>query len=324
MTKHKYKSLFFIGVVCAIGAVLLVGCRDKVTVHNHNWPTDDTVIRLYQHQTGDVVDITLKEYLYGVVAGEMENTWPEEALRAQAILARTFTLEKLENGGLPERNADASTDIHEFQAYNVANINDAIRAAVDDTENEVIVYNGELIKAWFFSDGGGITAASAKEGLSYDKEETPYIQSVKDPGVRHNDNPNQSWTAEFPMQEVAEAIASVTGVNREGYSTVKISERGDSGRVMTYQFDNVAVGAAALRLALGGSVMKSNLVEDIYIADNVLHIKGRGYGHGVGMSQWGARQLAEEGKPAEEIIQYFFKDVFIVETDESNDSIKGL
>ena len=305
-------------VVCAllVGLTVLSGCNIQKQDRGQNWITDDSVIRLYQHETDTVAEITLEEYLCGVLAGEMDNTWPKEALKAQAILARTFTLEKMAQGALANRNADASTDIHEFQAYDESKINDAIREAVEDTEDEVVVYRGDLIKAWFFSDGGGITAASAKEGLSYDKVETPYIKSVADPGIEHRDNPNKQWEATFSMDQVAEAILSVTGMNREYYQTVKIAERGPSGRVMSYQFDNVKVGAAALRLALGGEQMKSNLVDEIQFADNMLFVKGSGYGHGVGMSQWGARVLAEQGKSADQIIKYFFKDVKIVETDE--------
>ena len=320
MTKTMTKALKNILWVCIAGVICMIflaGCSNMKQENARNWPTDDTMIRLYQHKTGEVITITLEEYLCGVLAGEMDNTWPEEALKAQAILARTFTLEKMEDGALTERNADASTDIHEFQAYDASKINEAIREAVDDTENEVAVHKGNLIKAWFFSDGGGVTAASAKEGLSYEKEETPYIHSVEDPGAKHRDNPNQIWTAEFPMEQVTKAVSSVTGVTRDGYQTVTITEKGASGRAITYQFDNVAVGAAALRLALGGERMKSNLIDEIYISDNVLHIKGKGYGHGVGMSQWGARVMAEQGKSAEEIIRYFFKDIRIIETDES-------
>ncbi len=314
--KNTLKNTMRVCIAAMLCIALLAGCSNMKKENARNWPTDDTMIRLYQHETGEVVTITLEEYLCGVLAGEMDNTWPEEALQAQAILARTFTLEKMEDGALSERNADASTDIHEFQAYDASKINEAIREAVDDTENEVVVHNGALIKAWFFSDGGGITAASAKEGLSYEKEETPYIHSVEDPGAKHRDNPNLTWTAKFPMEQVTKAVSSVTGVTRDGYQTVTITEKGESGRAITYQFDNVAVGAAALRLALGGETMKSNLVDEIYIADNQLQVKGKGYGHGVGMSQWGARKMAEQGKSAEEIIRYFFRDVKIIETDE--------
>ena len=304
-------ALFILCIVC-IG--LLSGCGEKNKIA-YNWPTDDTVIRLYQHETGNVAEMTLEEYLCGVVAGEMDNTWPQEALKAQAILARTFTLEKMEQGALAERNVDASTDIHEFQAYDAAKINDAILEAVDDTENEVVVYKDKLIKAWFFSDGGGVTAASAKEGLAYNKEETPYIQSVTDPGTNHSENPNTNWEAEFAMTEVTKAIAAVTGISREHYNSVKITEQGPTGRAETFQFDNVAVGAQALRLALGGEKMKSNLIEEIAVRGDTLYVKGKGYGHGVGMSQWGARVLAEQGKSAEEIIQYFFRDIKIIETE---------
>lgn len=306
---HVQIAIMFILVGIVIG---VWGCSNVKTIQAKNWPDDDTKIRLYRHETKDVVEISLEEYLCGVLAGEMDSAWSQEALKAQAILARTFTLEKMEDDVMAERNADASTDIHEFQAYDASKINVAIREAVADTEDEVVTYDGALIKAWFFSDGGGITAASALEGLSYDKEQTPYIQSVADPGVKHPENPNQNWTAAFSMQEVVAAISEVTGVTRERYQQVQIVERGESGRVLKYQFDNVVAGAAALRLALGGEKMKSNLVEEIYIDGDTLYIKGKGYGHGVGMSQWGARVLAEEGKTAEEIIRYFFRDVAIV------------
>ena len=76
---------------------------------------------------------------------------------------------------------------------------------------------------------------------------------------------------------------------------------------MKYQFDDLTVGAAALRLALGGETMKSNVIEEIDIRDGQLMVKGRGYGHGVGMSQWGARALAEQGKKCRRDCAVFFQ-----------------
>ena len=131
------------------------------------------------------------------------------------------------------------------------------------------------------------------------------------------DNPNTSWETYFSMAELADAVEQVTGTRRDSFRKVTIAEQGQSDRVMKYQFDDLTVGAAALRLALGGETMKSNVIEEIDIRDGQLMVKGRGYGHGVGMSQWGARALAEQGKSAAEIVQYFFKDVKIEQAGQS-------
>lgn len=312
---RKYKKQIILCMIFSLLAGVFIGCgrAAEQPEAEHNWPTDDTIISLYQHETGKVVELPLREYLYGVVAGEMDVNWPLEALAAQAIMARTFTLEKLEDGGVLKRGTDASTDIHEFQAYDAGKINDRVKQAVDETENEVAVYNGELIKAWFFADGGGRTAASAQEGLAYDKEKTPYIKSVQDPGFHLPDNPNRTWETYFTMREVADAVEAVTGIRKEQFRNVRVAEQGESGRVIKYEFDDIAVGAAAFRLALGGETMKSSLIEEIAIQDGRLMVKGRGYGHGVGMSQWGAKALAEEGEDAEDIVEYFFEDIEIVE-----------
>lgn len=311
----RRSMILFMAGLCCVLVLLLAGCGGQrptaPKAAQNNWLRDDAVISLYQHETGEIVEIPLREYLYGVVAGEMDVNWPVEALAAQAIMARTFTLEKIEDGGVVARGTDASTDIKEFQAYHAENVNDTVKKAVDETANLVAVYDGQLIKAWFFADGGGRTAASAAEGLAYDKEETPYIQSVEDPGFALAENPNRAWETYFSMAQVADAVEQITGTRQEQFQTVSIAEQGPSGRATQYQFDEITVSAPALRLALGGETMKSNLVDEINLQDGQLMIKGRGYGHGVGMSQWGARALAEQGKSAEEIVQYFFKDVEI-------------
>jgi len=307
----KIKTKLSLVLVIATVALSLWGCSRSEKEQNNKQLDDDATITLYQHESGETVEITLGEYLCGVVAGEMDVNWPQEALAAQAIVARTFTLEKIEDGGVPARGTDASTDIHEFQAYQPQKINDKVRKAVEETSGKAIYYNGNLIKAWFFADGGGKTAASAVEGLSYDKEETPYIQSVTDPGIELEENENKQWSAEFTMVEVTEAVEKVSGQKKEKFTQVSIVERGDSGRATKMQFDDLIVGVPALRLALGGEKMKSALLTEAEIVNSKLYLTGKGYGHGVGMSQWGARALAEQGKTAEEIIHYFFKNVEI-------------
>lgn len=274
---------------------------------------EEPTITLYLHETGETVSLPLEEYLCGVVAAEMATDWPEEALAAQAIMARTFTLEKIQAGGVPARGTDASTDVAEFQAYDATKINEAVRQAVKETRGLVVRSDGQLIKAWFFADGGGITAASSKEGLGYDKEPTLYIHSVEDPGIQLADNPNKAWQAVFPLETVQAALAQVTGREIGVPTEAAIAEQGPSGRATKLSFNGYEVSAPALRLALDSTEMKSTLLSAVRIADGTLIMEGKGYGHGVGMSQWGARAMAEAGKHADEIIHYFFKDVEITQ-----------
>ncbi|GAW92241.1 sporulation protein and related proteins [Calderihabitans maritimus] len=272
---------------------------------------EEPVISLYDKDTGKTTRIKMEKYIQGVVAAEMDPTWPVEALAAQAILARTFTLKKIEEGGVKKRNADASTDEEEFQAYAPEKINDRVQRAVERTRGLVVTYKGKYINGWFHADGGGRTAASALEGLAYKKEPTPYIKSVKDPGFAITAPENKSWTVQFPLNMVRNIIREKIGQDPGVIRTARIIKKGPSGRAMTIRLGNATVSGPALRIALGKDKMRSTLIERLEIRGNNLVIHGRGYGHGVGMSQWGARALAEKGKNAQEIINYFFKGVEI-------------
>ncbi|HPZ71472.1 MAG TPA: SpoIID/LytB domain-containing protein [Peptococcaceae bacterium] len=273
---------------------------------------EEPTISLYIAETGETKQLKMEEYLQGVVAAEMDPNWPLNALAAQAILARTFTMERIKNtGGVPARGTDASTSVEEFQAYDPKRINDTVVKAVEKTRGEVVKYQGDYIKAWFFADAGGITAASAEEGLAYTKDPSPYVRSVKDPGAALSPPENKVWQAEIPLEKVRAAVQETTGQDPGAISSVKITRRGPSGRAMTVQIGKVSVSAPALRLALGSEVMRSTLLSKFSVANGKLLVAGKGFGHGVGMSQWGARALAEQGKSPEEIIRYFFKGVRI-------------
>ncbi|NLW07132.1 MAG: SpoIID/LytB domain-containing protein [Clostridia bacterium] len=269
-------------------------------------------ISLYLHETGEIKRINLEEYLLGVVAAEMTPDWHQNALAAQAILARTYTMKKIMDGGVEARGTDASTDIEEFQAYDADKVNDNVRQAVESTRGQVVMYQGNYINGWFHAYGGSRTAASAVEGLSYEREEAPYIHSVPDPGQAITTAENKSWTADFSSSELAAAVKKVSGQNPGSIKTISIAERGPSGRVTRFKVNGQTVNAPALRLALGSERLRSTLISDVTLKGERVVFAGEGYGHGVGMSQWGARALAEQGKTPEEIINYFFKDIELV------------
>lgn len=291
--------------------LITIACQKPQKAPTPTFPEEPT-ISLYVEKDNNVIKIPLEQYLEGVVAAEMDVNWPVEALAAQSIIARTFTLEKIIAGGVKNRGTDASTSIEEFQAYAPEKINENVKKAVQNTRGKVVKYQGKFIKAWFFADGGGQTAASAEEGLAYTQEPTPYIHSVGDPGFAITISENKSWQAVFSLAEIKNAISQTSGQYPDTINTVEIVEKGPSGRTTKIKFDNIIVNAPALRLALDKQKMRSTFLTDLKIADGKIIMQGKGYGHGVGMSQWGANALARDGKTAEEIINYFFKDIEVV------------
>ena len=302
-------------LVLFIFSGVLGGCTSaKKPLPNKDVPGKEPSIRLYVNETGEIKNLKMEEYIQGVVAAEMDTSWPLNALAAQAILARTFTLKQIKDkGGVPQHNADASTSVEEFQAYDPSKINDNVRQAVKMTRGEIVKYKGEYINAWFSACDGGVEA-SAVEGLAYEKEKTPYIKAgVKDGCLSVTVPENVKWKASFPLAAVRNAVKSVTG-NDPGdinSANVSISSRGPSGRAETLKLGNQDVGGAALRLALGNDKMRSIFIENIQVEGEELVMTGKGYGHGVGMCQWGAKKMAAEGKRPEQIVKFYFQNVTI-------------
>ena len=268
---------------------------------------DVPLVEVYRTDLGAVETMSLESYLMGVVAGEMHNDWPQEALKAQAIIARTFALRFISDGGSKYEGAMLSTDIAEAQAYDLEAVNDRVRRAVQETEGLVILCQGQPIQAWFHAHAGGVTA-TAQEGLDYQKAEPPYTRSIQ---VRESDKAPEDvrhWMAQFPLGQVQQALDALGGGDA---AQLVIGERGTSGRVLTFTAGENTVGAVALRMQLDSTAMKSTLLSDLTVSDGIVSMTGSGYGHGVGMSQWGAYALANEGMTAEEIVKYYFKDVTI-------------
>ena len=267
------------------------------------------VLSVYDIREKTLIEESVEDYVPAVLAGEMAGDWPLEALKAQAILARTFVLQFVTEKKSRYEGADISTDIEEAQAYNAAAVNDRIRQAVKETRGLVLNAGGELPYAWFHAHSGGLTAR-AKEGLDYEKDEPGYTQCVK--GMENDEAPPEAahWEAAFAMDEVI-AAARDTGVKIGEVTSISVGERGESGRAKTLLISGEEVSAPAFRIAIGSTKMRSCLLESLRIEDGWVKMRGRGYGHGVGMSQWGAYAMAKAGKTAQEIVMHYFKGVTI-------------
>ena len=267
------------------------------------------MLRVYNVKSEKLETLSVEDYLPAVLAGEMAGDWPLEALKAQAILARTFVLQFVSQKESMYDGADISTDIKEAQAYDAAGVNARIREAVQETRGEVLNAGGELPYAWFHAHSGGLTAR-AKEGLDYEKAEPSYTQCVK--GMENDEAPAEAahWQADFSADEVM-AAANASGAKVDALESIAVGRRGESGRAETLLISGQEVSAPAFRIAIGSTKMRSCLLESLRMEDGQIKMSGKGYGHGVGMSQWGAYAMAKEGKTAEEIVMHYFQGVSI-------------
>ncbi|MBE5779652.1 MAG: SpoIID/LytB domain-containing protein [Clostridiales bacterium] len=286
------------------------------------WPKDrlktgeDGVPLLRVYVDGDIQNMDIESYVEGVLAGEMKNDWPLEALKAQAILARTFVLKFVQEKESKYEGADISTDIEEAQAYDAAGINERIRQAVQETRGQVLVWEGDLPYTWFHAHSGGKTTL-AVPGLGWDQEEPGYTASVEgmEPEKADNSKDNEEllkaakWEASFTPEAFVKACADQGKLITLGAdSNLAIGQTGDGGRTVTLTVDGEEVNASELRIALGSTEMRSTLLDEFEMRDGKVYMSGRGYGHGVGMSQWGAYGMAQQGRTAVEIVTHYFAD----------------
>lgn len=250
-------------------------------------------IGLVRTATGERITLPMEEYVAGVVAAEMGDGFPLEALAAQAILARTYSLRRVRLG------LTMSDNPGKHQAFEPDRITEKIRQAVDRTRGSVMTFQGELVDAVYHACAGGRTA-TASEGMQ--APDKLYLRSVADPPCPRD----EVWSTAFGSGEVA-AAAGLPGP----VWSVAIGERGPSGRALTLIINGRPVSIFRLREAMGGDRLRSTLLTGVQVGQGRVRISGRGFGHGVGLSQWGAAVLAGQGFTAEEIIRHYFTDVAI-------------
>lgn len=297
---------------CASGSAQVAPSPTPEGTHVKAEPT----LRVYVTAEKAVREMPLETYVEGVLAGEMKNDWPMEALKAQAILARTFVLKFIQDKESKYPDADISTDIEEAQAYDASAVNDRIRQAVADTRGLVLKSGGELPYAWFHAHSGGKTDL-ATVGLGWDEAEPPYTHSTDGMEPQSAEDPQalrdaQNWACSFPFEEMESALRKLgQDVELTDRTVIAIGETGESGRAKTIEVDGQSVDAADLRIALGSTKMRSTWLNSLSLRDSQVYMSGRGYGHGVGMSQWGAYGMAQQGRTANEIVRHYFRDVTV-------------
>lgn len=252
-------------------------------------------------------ELDLEEYLYGVVRSEMDPRWPSEALRAQAIAARSLAVYSAGRFAAEGYDVRSTTD---SQVYGgVAGEDARTTAAVDATRGLVLFHSGRPAFAAFHADSGGATESSefVWGGVS------PHLRGVPDPYSK--DAPGHEWTLRLDM-EVIETRLQRVGRLLTGLRRLEVASTSPSGRVMALRLVAASGGGdmrgTEFRAAVGTSVLRSTLFTvRSYPTEGSVELAGRGFGHGVGMSQWGARGMALAGRDYTAILKHFYTGVAI-------------
>lgn len=295
--------------------LLLTGCtrvpKDFTAEVLPSPSAEPPILRVCLHEQDALVSMDIETYVAGVVAGEMPNSWPLEALKAQAILARTFVLKFVTEKESRYAGADISTDITEAQAYDATAVNGRVRQAVEETRGEILLAaDDSLPYTWFHAHSGGMTEL-AVAGLDWQGDEPTYTRVTAGKDSAAAPDSAREWEATFTAEDFL-AACRAAGAGVDSVSSVEVAQKGGSGRAVTLLVDGTAVNAARLRIALGSTVMRSTLLTDLRVEDGIVRMSGRGYGHGVGMPQWGAYALAERGATGEEIALHYYMGLHLV------------
>lgn len=275
-------------------------------------------IKLLHSKTNTIEEIPLDEYLYGVVSAEMPADFDIEALKAQAIVARTYTIYKIIDNNSKHGEAHICDDSACCQAWiskeeRLSKWDEdkresnwgKILIAVNETKGKIITYEGKPINAFFHSNSGGSTEMPVNVwgGNNY-----PYLQTVETSG--EDAYSQYSSELELTKQEFISKLKerySDFNINFDESDSIKILENTSGGRIKTIKIGNHNLSGVDVRTIFG--LRSANFT--IEIGDKI-KFKVIGYGHGVGMSQTGADSLAKQGYKCEDIIKHFYTGVEIV------------
>ena len=292
---------------------------DKVVVNSNIDLNFNETIKVYLTKEDRIVEVPMEDYVKSVVSGEMPVSFDIEALKAQAIAARTFVSSRKLTPCSQGKGADVCDSTH-CQVYiqkenrmeewkdKAIEYWDKIESAVDSTKGLVLTYENELVKyPQFFSTSSGKTENS----IDVFSGDIPYLVSKESPGEEIA--PRYAQDFPFTVDEFIEKIntkyasANLTKENISG--NIEIISRSEAGGIKEIRLGDEKVKGLEFRLYLG--LTSTNF--EYSIADNKIIFKCKGYGHGVGMSQWGANVMAKDNKNYEEILKHYYTGVDLKE-----------
>lgn len=253
-----------------------------------------------KRSSGNIEKIPLEEYVVGVVAGEMPVSFELEALKAQSVASRSYVMRRLGNNGDYDVTDTVSNQVYlddnelkEKWKDNYVNYISKIRQAVNETSMECLEYNGEIIDAMFFSTSNGYTEDS---GTFFSKS-LPYLKSVESNWDKEVSSVFQG-SKDISLQEFYEKL----GLSYSKVLKIEDVNRSSSNRVTSLKINGTLFSGKDVYYKLG---LRSSDFSFEQVGSNVV-VSTKGYGHGVGMSQYGALGMAKKGYSYQEILAHYY------------------
>jgi len=254
--------------------------------------------------------LDIESYLYGVVPKEMSPQSPLEALKAQSVAARSFALYHKAKNRNKAYDVSASTGSQVYGGFSVESA--MANRAVDETKGVVMLYKGQPALAYFHANSGGITE-DAKDVWT---TEIPYLKSVADePSTKAA---NIAWSASLRPDSLKKSLNS-HGIRISAVTKIRVLQNSPSGRVTKIGLSSpegeVVMDGNDFRLKIDPALIKSTLftISSDDHEDATFRFEGRGFGHGVGMSQWGALVMARDGSTYRDILVHYYRGVEIID-----------
>lgn len=297
-------------------------------------PSYAGVIELRTTSEGIVVinELPVESYLCGVVPSEMPASYKLEALKAQAVCARSYAYRQMEDYGYPEYKAHVN-DSTDYQVYNNSGQAERSSKAVEETKGEAVRYKGKVVPTYYYSTSCGNTTTMEAWGTK-PNESNGYLYSAEVKGKNGDYEKNlpwYRWTASVAVKTISNLIGLNTGKDIGTVKSIEVTKRGpgdvavemkavgDKGSVTVKTENKIrsALGGSGYQIKLndGSKTESRDLLPSAFFSvekkGEKFVIKGGGFGHGIGMSQTGANEMAKQGKDYKEILSMFYHDISV-------------
>lgn len=296
----KNKILLLIVVVLSV--IAISGSKKETTYFNNakkEEVKEEIKLALKDTSTGEIKNIELEDYIVGVVAGEMPASFNEEALKAQAIASRTYAMYKMKNSnGTYDLVTDKTNQVYitedkmkSLWQENFDYYFEKIKKAVYDTKDLIMTYNGDIILSLYFARSNGKT----EDAILVFGSNEEYLKSVE--------SPEENLTSEVTISK--DKFCNKLNISCDAINISNVL-KSSSGRINSLNINGKTFKGTEIRTLFD---LKSTDF-DITIDSEIKFIT-KGYGHGVGMSQYGANKLAQNGKNYEEILKHYYQNINI-------------